>query len=185
MALVVGHSKCFSEGAMNEKTGLTEWIFNKNVVSALQLMSWPDDVEILVFERPPTPRGLHDVVVEVNAYDPDLAFSFHANASGSGLASGTEVLYWYRSMIGKKVAQIAQKALVDCLGLPDRGTKPIAHGERGSYFLRKVYSPAIIFEPFFIDNDRDLLTALSKFSDLVVTYQKIIKEAINEIQSVF
>lgn len=89
-----------------------------------------------------------------------LLVEFHCNAFNTR-ASGTEVLYGVGRRGSRKAANAVQIHLVNELGLPDRGTKPVKPGGRGAYLLHGIDGACIIPEPFFIDNDRDLARAQS------------------------
>ena len=94
----------------------------------------------------------------------------------NGRASGTEVLYYHRSEVGKTIAEILQGGLVDFLGLPDRGIKPKTSEDRGGYLLRYTNAPCVIAEPFFIDNDQDLAKAKENLDALAAVCASSIDE---------
>lgn len=86
-------------------------------------------------------------VKEANASGADLAASFHINAGGG---DGFEVFYYTRSAKGKKLAQLGEK-YVKALGQNSRGVKSGNH----LYFIKNTNITAVLFESFFIDNDKD------------------------------
>lgn len=102
----------------------------------------------------------------------DLLVEFHCNAF-DGRASGTEVVHARGSVRGMEAASILQRHLTAALGLPDRGIKP-PWNNRGGYLLYGVRQPAVIVEPFFIDNDRDL--ARAREVDLAGVYTDALAE---------
>ncbi len=78
----------------------------------------------------------------------DLYISCHANCF-NGIAEGCEVLYYSASgkvYADKVITEIAK------LGFHNRGTKY----RDNLYVLKNTKSPAIIIEPFFIDNKSDV-----------------------------
>ena len=168
LALVIGHTHGWAEGAQNPTTGLTEWIYNKNLASLIQYLA-PEDWDLRVIERP-HPGGLPAVVRQVNEYSPRVMFSMHANASGNRGASGAEALYWYRSIIGKQLADLAAAKFAQTLSIRNRGARPVKVGQRGWYVLYHTTCPAVIMEPFFIDNDSDLRKALFHLPKLAKDY---------------
>ncbi len=107
-----------------------------------------------------------------------LLVEFHCNAF-NGTASGTETLYALGSGKGAKAAQAVQDALVEELGLPNRALKPVLPEGRGGYLLHGVMQPAIIPEPFFIDNDNDL--ARGQGCNLASAYVNGILAALSEV----
>lgn len=97
----------------------------------------------------------------------DLLVEMHCNAF-NGSASGTTVLYANGSPKGRAAADIMQRHLVKELDLYDRNVLPRTIKDRGGYLLWGVSQPALIAEPFFIDNDSDLLRARQR--DLAGAY---------------
>lgn len=86
-------------------------------------------------------------VKEANASGADLAVSFHANAGGG---DGFEAYYHTSSAKGKKLAQLGEKH-VKALGQNSRGIKSGNH----LYFVKNTKMTAVLFESFFVDNDKD------------------------------
>ena len=87
-------------------------------------------------------------VVEANNSGCSLAVSFHANADGG---DGFEGFYWKDSKSeGKKVVELAEKYVKE-LGQNSRGAKEGNH----LYFIKKTKMTAVLFESFFLDNDKD------------------------------
>ena len=152
VGLVIGHSET-SQGAVNEAMGVSEFDFNqtlaheiKNNFSEYNLID-----EIVVIYRK---NGYLPLPQEINDLDVDLVVSLHCNAYNTE-ASGCEMLYYHKSKKGKEVARIFQNKLVQNLDNKDRGIKPKTSEDRGGHLLRNTKAPAIICEPFFIDNDED------------------------------
>lgn len=87
-------------------------------------------------------------VKEANASGATLAVSFHANAGGG---DGFEGYYWDDAKDeGKKVVVLAEKYVKE-LGQNSRGAKAGNH----LYFIKKTTMTAVLFESFFLDNDKD------------------------------
>ena len=86
-------------------------------------------------------------VKEANASGASLAVSFHANAGGG---DGFEAYYYTSNAKGKKLAKLGEK-YVKALGQNSRGIKSGNH----LYFLKHTNMTAVLFESFFVDNDRD------------------------------
>lgn len=170
VALVIGHSHT-SRGASN-KSGLTEFDYNGMIVHAVrQKLANRPGVEVSVVYR-----GSYQTLPDkINNLDPDLILSFHCNAFNTK-ASGTEVLYYHKSVAGAILAANMQKAIVDVLRLPDRGIKPKRREDRGGYLLAYTKAPCLIIEPFFIDNRIDLNTAHFNEVNLIDAYVKFITD---------
>lgn len=163
-ALVIGHKKT-SPGASNKSSGVTEFVFNDKLAQDIELEV--SGVEIQRIYR----RTYNSLPGDINELNPDFIVSLHCNAF-DGTASGTEVLYYHRSSKGKLMAEILDEQLVNALGLKDRGIKPKTAEDRGGYLLQNTIAPCIIAEPFFIDNNKDLKTAVDKRDLLISAYAK-------------
>ena len=166
VVLVIGHDPV-STGAVNKNSGISEHKFNSAIAYSIK-EKHPDCIVVSRDDYNLLPN-------KINALCPDLIISLHCNAFDKK-ATGTETLYFHSSIKGRKIASIFQKNIVDVLGLADRGIKARNKGDRGSWLLRKTIAPAIITEPFFIDNDNDLMTAEDKMAALVEAYVNSIKE---------
>lgn len=86
-------------------------------------------------------------VKEANASGASLAVSFHTNAGGG---DGFEAYYYTSNAKGKKMAELGEK-YVKALGQNSRGIKSGNH----LYFLKHTSMTAVLFESFFVDNDKD------------------------------
>ena len=88
-----------------------------------------------------------DEVKEANASGADFAVSFHANAGGG---DGFEGFYWSGDANGEKLVTLAEKHVKE-LGQNSRGAKSGNH----LYFVKNTKMTAVLFESFFLDNDKD------------------------------
>lgn len=86
-------------------------------------------------------------VKEANASGADLVVSFHANAGGG---DGFEAFCNPSNAAGARLAQMAEKEVV-AIGQNSRGVKNGMH----LYFIKNTKATAVLFESFFVDNDRD------------------------------
>lgn len=167
-ALVVGH-KAESPGAVNADSGITEFSFNDSL--ALEIESRQTDVRIQRVYR----RTLATLPSDINELNPDFTVSLHCNAYNRR-TSGSEVLYYHRSEIGKKIAKMLNEELTGALGLRNRGIKAKNAEDRGGFLLKSVRSPCVISEPFFIDNNKDLEAALARRGALADAYATAISK---------
>ena len=167
-ALVIGHKK-YSSGAVNEKHGITEFDFNESL--AMQIEKVGTDTQVQRIYR----RTYKLLPEDINLLDPDFIVSLHCNAYNKRV-SGTEVLFYHKSDMGKNVAEILQTNLVEHLGLSNRGIKPKTTEDRGGYLLRYTDAPCVIAEPFFIDNNRDFELVQADLDVLSETYAASIDE---------
>ena len=109
-------------------------------------------------------------VKEANASGASLAVSFHANAGGG---DGFEAYYYTSNAKGKKLAELGEK-YVKALGQNSRGIKSGNH----LYFLKHTNMTAVLFESFFVDNDKDnnIGDTVKKQKAFGIAYAKAILE---------
>ena len=176
--------KIIDYGAVNSKTGMNEFMWNKDFVEnyLISELKKADIKNQIVFRD----TGITKLVQDLNkaAGKDDVILSFHLNSDVK--ASGTETLYWHTSEKGKKLATLIQKNLVEILGLPDRGIKirrkPLndsdALNQRGWTMFRDTKVPFVMLESFFITNDSDLKRGNEKKAELAKAVVSAIKEYI-------
>ena len=174
-ALVIGHKKK-SSGARNIGANLTEFDFNEELARRIEVSTVETEIQ-RVYRR--TYKTLPD---DINELEPDFIVSLHCNAFDRKV-SGTEVLYYYKSKKGKRLARILLRHLVNHLQLPNRGIKPKTTEDRGGYLLRYTKAPCVIGEPFFIDIDDDLARAQENLDGLSAAYANAIDEFSAEIST--
>jgi N-acetylmuramoyl-L-alanine amidase len=88
-------------------------------------------------------------VNKANSYNSKLHLCFHANAFETDKAEGCEVEYI--SNTGKIYADKICTEISNSLGYRNRGSQL----RTGLYVLKYTYMPAILLEPFFVDNKSD------------------------------
>jgi N-acetylmuramoyl-L-alanine amidase len=171
VVLNVGHSPV-SKGAKNDALSLYEFDFNNALSKLVMRLGKFKDVAVVYQD------SYANLPSKINTLNPRFTISMHANSypevADEAEVGGTEVLYWEGSTVGKEMASIAQQYFLDALGLSNRGIKVRGLYQRGSNLLRKTKSYTIICEPFFIDNNTDLLKALTEYPELVQAYVNII-----------
>jgi N-acetylmuramoyl-L-alanine amidase len=154
IVLNIGHGGGDS-GAVAQD-GTEEHKFNKIELAPIlvkELEKAGHSVQVVIQER-----NFTELPARINALKPDLIISLHSNCF-NGKASGSEVLFWNGSKKGKALAERLQAGIVRALGLPDRGVKELQAFDRGAGLLQRTKAVAVILEPFFIDNPKDLETA--------------------------
>jgi len=169
VALVVGHKES-SQGATNVASGISEFEFNFKLAEQIEFALIDTNVQCEIVYR----NSYSELPEEINAMDPNFIVSLHCNAYDTR-ASGTEVLYYHSSTLGKAMAEILQEELLFALSLNNRGVKSKHSEDRGGYLLRYTKAPCVIAEPFFIDNDKDFDTAKSRLPRLVEAYVNAIE----------
>jgi len=173
VALVVGHTED-KKGAKNKGLCLYEYDINNKLAKDIK-NKLGDKVEI-VYRL----NGYKNLPADINKVRPIFIISLHSNAFNTK-ARGSETLYYHKSKIGKKIAQIFQEEVVRSLGLRDRGIKSKTSEDRGGYVLKYTNAPCIIMEPYFMDNDEDFLVYLCKYEEYVENISGAIEELINNL----
>lgn len=173
VALIIGHS-AENGGAVNSVYGINEYQFNGPLAHSVYEKLLLEGFEPIVIYRD---CPYSELPSKVNRTGASIAVSFHCNAFNEE-PNGTETLYYYKSDRSKNLAHSIQKEIVACLGLKDRGVKPVrgAHqgkaGDRGGYLCQNTSMPCVIVEPFFIDSDSSLELAQHRFEELAEAYTK-------------
>ena len=113
---------------------------------------------------------VYEEVKEANSSGADIAVSFHANAGGG---DGFEAFYYVGNAKGEKLARLSEKYIKE-LGQNSRGVKSGNH----LYFIRKTNMPAVLFESFFMDNEKDksIGDTIAEQKKFGVAYAKAILE---------
>lgn len=130
--------------------GLKEKDINLQTLLACKSELERHGVEVIASRVVDENDDVYEEVREANASGAEIAVSFHANASGSGLGDGFEAFYYVGSSKGEKLAKLGEKYVKE-LGQNSRGVKSGNH----LYFVRKTDIPAVLFESFFMDNEND------------------------------
>lgn len=160
IAIDIGHSY-ISQGAKNHN-GMSEFLFNEELAAmiASELKGYPGFNPVIVYRE--DYAGLPQ---KINETDADICVSLHCNAFNKK-TSGFEVLHWHSSSNGKHLASLILNEIDSVFSINNRGLKPKNKGDRGSEQLLKTKMPCVIVEPFFIDNDTDLMYATNRKSEL-------------------
>lgn len=165
VALVIGHGPSIDKGAKNsDRTTELEW--NRDLVKRIS-MGLIGKLTSSIVHRQIERR---QPVEETNATNADFAVEFHCNSNGP-TSSGTEMIHFPGSTLGKKLASIMLEEVVQILLLPNRGVKP-PEGGRGRAFLARTRMPAVIAESMFINNSNDLRVANSNKDRLAEAYAR-------------
>lgn len=176
-ALVIGHTEK-RPGARCDVLKANEYHWNEPIAREVkEITDRNGEVDVQLVYRTRYSTLPH----EINDLAPDFIVSLHFN-SASKSATGTETLYWKSSSQAKSLAQIFQDAMLDTLGLRDRGVKGLTSPkDRGAPLLRRTNAPCIILEPFFGSNNKDGRIAKSNRDNLVAAYATAIEDAAEEL----
>lgn len=127
--------------------GLKEKDINLNTLLACNEELVRHGVKTVLSRTKDEDDDVYEEVREANASGADVAVSFHANAGGG---DGFEGYYWSSDSNGKKLVNLAEK-YVKAIGQNSRGAKSGNH----LYFVKTTNMTAVLFESFFLDNDKD------------------------------
>lgn len=127
--------------------GLKEKDINLNTLLACNEVLVRHGVTTILSRSKDENDPVGEEVKEANASGASLAVSFHANA---GKGDGFEAFYFTSSSAGEKIARLGEK-YVKQLGQNSRGIKSGNH----LYFIKNTSMTAVLFESFFVDNDKD------------------------------
>ena len=150
--------------------GLKEKDINLNALLACKEVLETHGINVVCSRTKDENDDVYEEVREANDSGADIAVSFHANAGGG---DGFEAFYYSTSTKSKKLAQLGEKYVKE-LGQNSRGIKSGDH----LYFVRKTNMTAVLFESFFLDNDKDndIGDTLAEQKAFGVAYAKAILE---------
>lgn len=159
IAIVVGHNSKAPGASAPDPIGLSEFDFNNRVADEMVRLC-PEGLTLTKFNRFPSPsynREISDVYAKVDAWRADASIELHFN-SATPSVTGTETLTGSGSESIKLGAHV-QQAMLDGLGLRDRGVRTLRSDDRGYRSVVAGSAPAIMTEPFFASNPADLAAA--------------------------
>jgi N-acetylmuramoyl-L-alanine amidase len=149
LAVVVGHTKR-SPGAFGEEpVGQNEYYWNRSLAALMKDHAAAQALALEVFFR--DNGGIAGAYSRAGEWGADGCIELHFNAA-TPAASGTETIVV--SEISKPLAEAVQGAMVETLGLRDRGVKEPWEG-RGRHSLTQLPVPSVLIEPFFGSNPGD------------------------------
>lgn len=127
--------------------GLKEKDINLNILKACRDELERHKVDVVCSREKDENDPVGQEVKEANKSNADIAVSFHINA---GKGDGFEAFYHTSNKNAKKLASLGEK-YVKALGQNSRGLKSGNH----LYFIKHTDMLSVLFESFFIDNDKD------------------------------
>lgn len=150
--------------------GLKEKDINLNILKACRDELERHKVDVVCSREKDENDSVGQEVKEANKSNADIAVSFHINA---GKGDGFEAFYHTSNKNAKKLASLGEK-YVKALGQNSRGLKSGNH----LYFIKHTDMLAVLFESFFIDNDKDnnIGDTVAEQKKLGVAYAKAILE---------
>lgn len=153
-AIDSGHSKATAGKSSFDGT-LREYEFNMDVSQRIQKHLSCHGVESKIFQVENTNQKaeLNERIKQINAYDPNISISIHANAYGTdwNTANGWEIYYSANSLNGLKLAQAIHSESIPYIGLRDRGIKATSE----LALVIKPNAPSILVEHAFYSNKQE------------------------------
>lgn len=151
VAILIGHNSV-AKGAYSERLDVSEWVYNQSVFAEMRDREAEFGLELRQFFRKKNARGyaaeIKEAYTAIDAWDPAAILELHFNAA-SATATGTEMLHLDGSTKGAILAGAVQNAVVEGLGLRDRGLRARVRSDRGGTSLVAARAPTILTEPFF------------------------------------
>ncbi len=178
VALIIGHDRG-DEGAARCTDGVQEYTWNRDLAARI----WKLDPEIFeIFHIDPSlsySASIADVYDRVDAWGCDLTIEHHFNAA-SPRASGTET-FSSGSAGSLRFAHAIQAAMVETLGLRDRGVKIRNRSRKGRGYLSLVSgrAPAVLLEPYFGSNPDDCRRADERKQELAEAIYQAIRSVVD------
>ena len=114
--------------------------------------------KITIFRVPNTgySKEMAEVINTLEKNNFELAIELHFNATAEHKQHGNTVLYWHKSMEGKKLAELFQEIMSSYTEIKKLDLIPISSlKQNGAYGIIKSKCPYILLEPFFGDNKID------------------------------
>lgn len=175
-AIVVGHTQV-RPGACSPHGIKCEWEFNKEIAESLK-----DVADIFLYDS--YNLGYTSMVKrnasKINKGDYKLVLELHYNAATPS-ANGCEALYYFKNQNGKKLAEKFCEIYTKDIGGKNRGAKALVKSsDRG---FAAVYYPqptALILEPFFGTNKKDVETIMNCYHQ----YEQVIRKLIDESKNI-
>ena len=127
--------------------GLKEKDINLNILKSCRDVLEMHGVDVVCSREKDENDPVAQEVKEANKSKADLAVSFHTNAGGG---DGSEAYYYKSNENAKKLAELGEKYIKQ-LGQNSRGIRTGNH----LYFIKYTDMTAVLFECFFVDNDKD------------------------------
>ena len=152
LAVVVGHSEARPGAAGLAPIAAREYPWNRGLAAFMESAARDHEgLALRVFTR--DRGGLRGAYGRARAWGAQAAIELHFNAAASDQASGSETIYGDEARDGAFAAAM-QAAMVDALGLRDRGCK-LPWAGRGATNLSLLAVPSVIVEPGFGSNRGD------------------------------
>ena len=131
-------------------TGLEEKSVNLDIAVNVGKILSQHGIDAILTRRGDSKVELADRVKMANDNNADCFISIHINSASNSTATGTETFAFPNSVLGTKLAEAVQKALVNEINLADRGVK-----HKNFYVLKNTKMPAVLVEVAFINNPKE------------------------------
>ena len=168
IALIIGHNPQ-NKGAYSEYLKTSEYDFYSKVLDVLfkkykEAFNLKEEFvkniqdKITIFRVPNTSysKEMTEVINTLEKNNFELAIELHFNATTNHNQHGNTVLYWHKSIEGKKLAELFQEIMTSYTEIKKLDLIPISSlKQNGAYGIMKSKCPYILLEPFFGDNKID------------------------------
>jgi N-acetylmuramoyl-L-alanine amidase len=164
--IVIGHT--FSiRGAFSQDGTVSEYQYNSKLAKLIADCLHDAGMSPNIIDK-----SGHDkagIVDLINSLAPSCCIELHCNSASCNAAQGTECLVLPDNPRSHVLAGWLLKSVYACLnrqGHELRGVKVLGPSDRGYFNLKGIQCPALISEPFFINNPKDFRLGMDKLPDL-------------------
>ena len=162
LAIVVGHTKQRPGASSLPPIDQSEYPWNTDLARLMLEHAAKTGLNAKTFFRDNI--GVRGAYKQAKDWGASLVVELHFNSFARPSANGTETLYG--TTVAKPFASAIQQAMLNALGLRDRGIKDHSTGRGSSSLTALPNTPTVIIEPFFGSNPDDVATAFSRKSEL-------------------
>jgi len=136
--------------------GLSEKDLNLDISLKLEKLLRENRFEVFMTRRDDVTLSSNDRINLVNSFNCDIVLSIHNNSASSVEANGSEVIYPFESLEGKKLSQVILNNLGQ-IGLYERRIyyRLNSSGNDYYYMIREIQRLSVIVECAFISNPED------------------------------
>ena len=181
IALVIGHEPK-RKGAELAGEKISEYAFWWTYLNftLIPMLNTTTTSEYKVFKRGSTVKGytakMKALHKEIDEWGADLAISFHFNGSVNKAAGGMEILHSGYKPSKQLAEQLLQKLHVNLPGIKNRGLKKVGKGENGYGFVKYGKAKAMLVEPFFGSNEKEVGYVIENSEALNRAFAEFFKE---------
>jgi len=148
LAIVVGHTRLRPGAIAAAPINAQEYFWNTDLAKQMRDHAESTGVPLQIFYRDSV--GITGAYRQAAGFGASAVMELHFNSYESPRATGTETLW--ATAPSETFAKAVQQAMVQTLGLRDRGDKYLTSGRGFKSLTQLPDTPSILVEPFFGSN---------------------------------